>query len=57
MKYILLILLLTLVMPPSLYIYSFAKYSWRRDEKLAAVGAALLGTASMFLPALLLLIR
>jgi len=43
MKYVLTILLLAVL----LYILSFARYNWIKKNKLAAVGAALIGITAV----------
>jgi len=50
-------ILIILVIPVSLYTFSFARYSWKKKEKLAAVGAAILGTLAIFFPLLTLIIK
>jgi len=53
MRYIIIIV----IIPPSLYTFSFARYSWKKKEKLAALGAVILGTVAIVFPVLTLLIK
>jgi len=46
MKYIVLVLLSML----SVYMYSFGKYNWQNNNKIAAAGIALLTLTSIIIP-------
>lgn len=50
MKYIAILFILL----PSLYTLSFAKHSWSKKNKAAAIGAALVALASVVLPIVVL---
>lgn len=53
MTYILIVLLII----PSLYTLSYAKYCWHRNNKKAPVGAVLLSLSSITIPAVLTFIK
>ncbi|NLN48559.1 MAG: hypothetical protein GX154_05625 [Clostridiales bacterium] len=46
-----------LVLLPAFYTFSYAKYSWKNNNKPAAWGASLLAIVSIALPVMLLIIR
>lgn len=50
MKYVVMMLILM----PSLYTLSFAKYNWKMKNRMAAAGAAIAAIVSIILPAALL---
>jgi len=50
MKYIVFIFLLILLF----YLLSFAIYNWRNNNKIAAIGSAVLGIAAFALPLVLI---
>lgn len=50
MKYVVMILILI----PSLYTLSFAKYNWKKKNRMTAAGAAIAAMVSIILPAVLL---
>lgn len=53
MKYAVILFILV----PSIYTFSYAKHSWKNKNKLAAIGAVLLATASIAIPLATLVFR
>lgn len=53
MKYISIIFLFIL----SIYPFSYAKFNWNKENKLGAVGMALLATLSIIVPSIVLFFR
>lgn len=53
MKYLVVLILLI----QSVYPINFARYNWKKKNKLGAVGAMLLAVSSIVVPAVLLFIR
>lgn len=45
------------ILIPSIYTFSYAKHSWKAKNKPAAIGAALLATASIALPVMILMFK
>lgn len=41
---------IVLILPIFIYLVSFAVYNWKKNNKLAAVGAAIIGIAAYTLP-------
>ena len=47
-------IIITLLFAVLIHLFSFAKYNWQKKNKLAAIGAAIIGLAAFILPIYLL---
>jgi hypothetical protein len=53
MKYAIVLLLLAAL----IHLLSFAKYNWKKNNRLAAVGSAIIGFAAFVIPLYLIFLR